>query len=317
MRLSDLNKTLLILAIGLSFLVVSAGYALAEAVPTLQLPAGFVDDGAPVLIIDETLLCGNGDVDPGEYCDDGNNINDACSADCSACGTGYTKNPTTQQCEMPTPAVVCGNGRVESGEVCDDGNTVNDACNATCGGCGTGYTLKGNKCTKTTTGGGVNIPLTAKFTTAKVYPIGFNPKTVSTIFTYKVSKDAFVDLKITDEANVPVVTLMENEPVLANKEFIFSWNGTDTNDALGKILKVGKYFYTFSAKASAQAVASDTKIGEVNIIYGTNERDIMLPPDVPINNYPPEDTTGTGPETAIYLVLPLIGYLATSFKKRG
>src|SRR4051794_1405055 len=61
-------------------------------------------------------VCGDGHVDPGEECDDGNETNgDGCS---SACKT-----------ELP----VCGNGKVESGEQCDDGNTTSgDGCSATC-----------------------------------------------------------------------------------------------------------------------------------------------------------------------------------------
>lgn len=51
------------------------------------------------------LLCGNGYVDSGEECDDGNEVSgDGCSASCT------------------TEAAVCGNGIVERGEGCDDGN---------------------------------------------------------------------------------------------------------------------------------------------------------------------------------------------------
>jgi cysteine-rich repeat protein len=64
--------------------------------------------------------CGDGEVDLGEECDDGNNLDDdGCSNDCK------------------TPK--CGDGVVHDGEECDDGNAENtDACvegckNATCG----------------------------------------------------------------------------------------------------------------------------------------------------------------------------------------
>ena len=59
--------------------------------------------------------CGNGVLDPGETCDDGNwTPGDGCDA---ACGRGS----------------LCGNGVLEPGEECDDGNRlVRDGCDATC-----------------------------------------------------------------------------------------------------------------------------------------------------------------------------------------
>src|SRR5947208_2123707 len=54
--------------------------------------------------------CGNGRMDPGEACDDGNAINgDGCDNNCTPTG--------------------CGNGVMTAGEGCDDGNAINgDGC---------------------------------------------------------------------------------------------------------------------------------------------------------------------------------------------
>lgn len=59
-------------------------------------------------------VCGNGAVEAGEACDDGNNNdNDACRNDCT----------------IP----VCGDGKIDSGEECDDGNSVDgDGCETNC-----------------------------------------------------------------------------------------------------------------------------------------------------------------------------------------
>ncbi len=59
--------------------------------------------------------CGNGLPDPGELCDDGNNIDgDGCSADCSSLES-------------------CGDGVLDPGEGCDDGNSVEeDDCTSRC-----------------------------------------------------------------------------------------------------------------------------------------------------------------------------------------
>src|SRR6185436_12695263 len=57
--------------------------------------------------------CGDGHLDRGEACDDGNNVSgDGCPADC--------RPP-------------CGDGYLDPGEACDDGNTVGgDGCSADC-----------------------------------------------------------------------------------------------------------------------------------------------------------------------------------------
>lgn len=74
------------------------------------------------------MPCGDGYLDPGEQCDDGNNANgDGCSAIC-------------------TVEPVCGDGILQAGEQCDDGNTFDgDGCSANCSfefggqGCTPGY----------------------------------------------------------------------------------------------------------------------------------------------------------------------------------
>ena len=73
-------------------------------------------------------FCGDGTLDPGEACDDGNNVDgDGCSANC-------------------TVESYCGDGVLDAGEQCDDGNNVNgDGCSALCtneaggDGCTPGY----------------------------------------------------------------------------------------------------------------------------------------------------------------------------------
>ena len=72
-------------------------------------------------------VCGDGKLDTGEACDDGNNIDgDGCEADCSYPG--------------------CGDGKLDPGEGCDDGNDSNeDACLNTCVSptCGDGFVYAG------------------------------------------------------------------------------------------------------------------------------------------------------------------------------
>jgi cysteine-rich repeat protein len=89
--------------------------------------------------------CGDGNVDAGEECDDGNLIdNDGCGNDCKlpVCGDGVTEDMEEcddgnlidndgcgNDCKLP----VCGDGVTEDMEECDDGNRIdNDGCGNDC-----------------------------------------------------------------------------------------------------------------------------------------------------------------------------------------
>ena len=105
-------------------------------------------------------VCGDGNLDAGEQCDDGNTVNgDGCSANCT------TETP-------PPPPPSCGDGNVDSGEQCDDGNNTNgDGCSATCcietpppppPCCGDGHVDAGEQCDdgNTTSGDGCSATCT-------------------------------------------------------------------------------------------------------------------------------------------------------------
>jgi len=75
-------------------------------------------------------LCGNGTLDPGEQCDDGNTTaGDGCSRICQI-PSGWSCSGTPSVCTM---AGVCGDGILGATEICDDGNmTGGDGCAADC-----------------------------------------------------------------------------------------------------------------------------------------------------------------------------------------
>jgi cysteine-rich repeat protein len=105
--------------------------------------------------------CGDGHIDPGEQCDDGNTVSgDGCSATCmlEVCGNGIL-DPGEQcddgnkvsgdGCSATCKVEVCGNGILDPGEQCDDGNKVGgDGCSATCKleVCGNGILDPGEQC---------------------------------------------------------------------------------------------------------------------------------------------------------------------------
>ena len=124
-------------------------------------------------------VCGNGIVEEGEQCDDGNTADgDGCSSTCQneegpaapVCGNGIVEDgeecddgntedgdgcSSACQNEEGPAAPVCGNGIVEDGEECDDGNTENgDGCSSTCQNeegpaapvCGNGIVEEGEEC---------------------------------------------------------------------------------------------------------------------------------------------------------------------------
>ncbi len=106
-------------------------------------------------------MCGDGVVDPGESCDDGNAIDDdGCTNNCvlASCGNG-TIDPGEQcddgntidedTCTNTCLQATCGDGIVGPGESCDDGNTVNDdGCTNSCAlaSCGNGTIDPGEQC---------------------------------------------------------------------------------------------------------------------------------------------------------------------------
>jgi len=122
--------------------------------------------------------CGDGTLDAGEVCDDGNTVSgDGCSGDClsnETCGNGYLDVINGEECDDGNTVSgdgcsadcssdeSCGNGTLDSaaGEICDDGNRRSgDGCSADCRSdetCGNGVidTAVGESCDDGNTTGG-------------------------------------------------------------------------------------------------------------------------------------------------------------------
>ncbi len=148
--------------------------------------AGCSDDDA------SGAVCGNGILEAGEECDDGNNLNgDGCSGSCAqeiATGCGNNVVEAGEQCDdgntndgdgcsstcQDESAAVCGNGTVETGEDCDDGNTTSgDGCSSTCQDesaamCGNGTVETGEDCDDGNTTSGDGCSATCQDETAAV-----------------------------------------------------------------------------------------------------------------------------------------------------
>ena len=127
-------------------------------------PEGLRCGTARGILVCVPSACGNGRHDPGEACDDGNNVSgDGCPADCTPpCGDGIldpgeacddgnsvSGDGCSNDCRSKE---VCGNGILDPGEACDDGNTVSgDGCSNDCRTkegevCGNGAVTAGEDC---------------------------------------------------------------------------------------------------------------------------------------------------------------------------
>jgi cysteine-rich repeat protein len=101
-------------------------------------------DSPDALAVTTASFCGDGTLDPGEACDDGNQTaGDGCQSGCvvSICGDGI--QDTGEECDdhnnvdgdgcSADCTLPCGDNTLDPGEQCDDGNEVSgDGCQATC-----------------------------------------------------------------------------------------------------------------------------------------------------------------------------------------
>ena len=120
--------------------------------PSVSCPSGSSFEFESVMCV---TFCGDGELDEGEECDDGNTMDgDGCSSTCNYeepdpyCGDGAVNQAFEEcddgntmdgdgcsaTCKQEGQAPYCGDGVVnQASEECDDGNTMNgDGCSATC-----------------------------------------------------------------------------------------------------------------------------------------------------------------------------------------
>ncbi len=126
-----------------------------------------------------TPVCGNGKLEEGEVCDDGNQDDtDACVQGCqnARCGDGHVRagvescddgnQVNTDACTNDCAAPSCGDGIKQPAEACDDGNRVNnDECSNACQSprCGDNIVQAGEECDDANTSDADDCLTTCKF----------------------------------------------------------------------------------------------------------------------------------------------------------
>ncbi|MBI4975708.1 hypothetical protein HZC20_03445 [Candidatus Peregrinibacteria bacterium] len=179
-----------------------------------------------------------------------------------------------------------------------------------------------------------------KILTADVSPSKFNPLINEAKITYKISAAAKIDVVILDSSGKEVVKLVDNVVSDAG-EYSVWWNGTDKKDKTGKAVSEGKYTFKITAKrpegllansvsgANSTNEVKDSKSGIVEAVYPKQSADFKNKNPSPakkkkkpvtsdaanaqatvvMQNSKTGKTSGTGPETLIYLIFPLAGFL--------
>ena len=96
--------------------------------------------------------CGNGVIDEGEACDEGDNKTGGCAPDCKTVTPGWICAYEGAACQK-----TCGNGVIDEGEACDEGKNKTGGCAPDCKTVTPGWICvnEGEACDKETCGNGV------------------------------------------------------------------------------------------------------------------------------------------------------------------
>lgn len=172
----------------------------------------------------------------------------------------------------------------------------------------------------------------AKLTNVDAFPKGFNPQLNATKISYSVTGKGKIDVKIHNLKGAVVATLAINQNVEKGEYHIW-WDGTENNKS-GKLVAPGSYTYKITLKDEKGDDVLDTASGNLNLVYAQlSSSDTEQPKTVntikatnlksgtsnsqavvSLQNATSGKTAGTGPETLIYLLFPLAGFIL--FRKK-
>ncbi len=172
---------------------------------------------------------------------------------------------------------------------------------------------------------------TIKITKVSAYPKGLHPSINSSKIYYTLSKEATLEIRISDHTGKTIIKLIDDQKVEAGDHFI-TWYGTQNNVKEGTALKNGTYKFKIIAKNPKTGDIEDTEEGEINLSYqspptpptGTGQtptgqtsgekNNDQAKATQTLQNSTTGKTAKTGPGVLIYFLFPLAGYFITRKK---
>lgn len=155
-----------------------------------------------------------------------------------------------------------------------------------------------------------------KLTKVSISPQKLNPIIDEAKISYKISKQAKIEVKILDANGQTVATLVDDQ-IKGSGSHSVNWYGTKDNAKNAKAVSAGIYKYKVIAK-TLSGQTKDTKEGNIEIFYGqvqTPKADNQNgDPDqakatVTLNNSTSGKTAETGPGILIYPLIPLAAWV--------
>jgi cysteine-rich repeat protein len=226
--------------------------------------------------------CGNGELDPGEECDDGNTVDaDGCEADCTIprCGNAI-RDPGEEcddgntvggdLCEADCTIPRCGNNIQDPGEECDDGNRIDgDRCESNCMAARCGNSIKdaGEHCDDGNLVNGDGCDNRCAASTA-VYIKASNTRADHQFgFALAISADGAtvaVGAYLEDSAATGVDgDQSDTSAPLAGAVYVFTWNGTAWGQEAYLKASNAQAFDMFGAKVALSADGSTLAVGAI------------------------------------------------------
>ncbi len=164
-----------------------------------------------------------------------------------------------------------------------------------------------------------------KITNVSVSPKKLNPIIDEARLSYKISKQAKIEVKLLDKDGQVVATLLNDETQSAGTHTV-NWFGTKGNSKSGKAVDAGTYTFKITAKNLA-GQTKDTEEVKLEVVFGQTQSLVQPPPPkssdpnqtqatLSLNNSKSGKTAATGPGMLVYPLIPLAYLIQRKLRKK-